>query len=142
MNREQRIVSERKLALLKTLLKASSRLTESNHCNGTMSIYTCWEPSLTSWRFSISFLLLDGLLLWNTLESTLLSPLLEKTNDLRNRSSGFRVIPNTFFIIDWFFETGEMLRNFYQELAEECSRGFYFESSLSKFASEYSDKLT
>lgn len=35
-----------------------------------------------------------------------------------------------------------MLHNFYQELAEECSRGFYFESSLSKFASEYSDKLT
>lgn len=38
--------------------------------------------------------------------------------------------------------TGEMLHNFYQELAEECSRGFYFQSSLSNFASEYSKKLT
>lgn len=96
MNRGQRTVSEGKFGLLKT----SSRLTESTRCNGTMSIYTCWEPGLISWRFSISFLLLYGLLLWNTLESTLLSPLLEKTNDLRNISSGFRVIPSPFGIID------------------------------------------
>ena len=102
MNRDQRTISERKLGLLKTLLKTSSRLTESTHCNGTMSVYTCWEPSLISWKFSVSLLLLYEFLLWNTLESTLLSPLLAKTNDLRNRSLGFRVIPNPFCIIDCF----------------------------------------
>lgn len=102
MNRDQRTVSERIFGLLKTLLKTSSRLSDPTHCNDIMSIYTCWELSLISWRFSISFLLLYGLLLWNTLESTLLSPLLEKPNDLRNRSSGFRVIPNPFCIIDRF----------------------------------------